>query len=57
MRNRKKFSFSPHFSVHVQLRDLPGAVGRGPHLLSGLLVGGDEVDLVIEGKVEEEVER
>jgi hypothetical protein len=38
--------FFSHFSVDVKLRDLPGAVGRGPHLLSGLLVGGDEIDLM-----------
>ena len=44
-RNPEKKYIDPHFSVHVKLRDLPGAVGRGPHLFSGLLVGGDEVDL------------
>ena len=42
---RQKQQGSSHFSVHVELRDLPGAVCSGPHLFSGLLVGGDEVDL------------
>lgn len=47
-KREKRFSSCSHFSVHVQLRNLPGAVGRGPHLFSGLLIGGDEVDLGLE---------